>query len=400
MVDEAFFRWLLKRPEGTTLDFKRDTQLSTKNARNDFIKDIVSMANTERETPSYIVVGVSWTPEGGAVIHGMDKQIDDALLIDAIGTDRIQPIPRFSYTPLVVDGLQVGVIELPIDRSGPFTPLKDFGDQLRQGTVYYRSGSQNSIAVGTKLREITSWFEKGEANASPAEASSHCWDEFLDFVHGFERGRRYVLVTDRIGGDASATLAGLGMPPWSAAIDFDPNSETDGILSKVGAAIRQSRTIHLVVKGDRPQIHPERGAHWFFARGVQGRNATLAPDEHKPWVRSYKKELSEQLSHLHNAFSPSPTCFVVVWQDSSLLRHLRTLFEEIDGHFGDSAEVVIATEHPASFAELAEENEARLVTISVRNLCSGLIDQFGHPTRRPQDRCAVPTKSGAPHSFD
>ena len=96
MVDEAFFRWLLKRPEGTTLDFKRDTQLSTKNARNDFIKDIVSMANTERETPSYIVVGVSWTPEGGAVIHGMDKQIDDALLIDAIGTDRIQPIPRFT----------------------------------------------------------------------------------------------------------------------------------------------------------------------------------------------------------------------------------------------------------------------------------------------------------------
>ncbi|MCL4205920.1 MAG: putative DNA binding domain-containing protein [Pirellulaceae bacterium] len=400
MIDESSFRELVRRAEGPTLDFKRDYDFSAKDARNDFIKDVISMANTPRGSAAHIVVGVSWTPELGAQLHGVRKQFDDAELIDALGVDRVQPVPTISYTPLRIDGHDVGVIEIPVQRNGPYTALKDFGDHLRQGAVYFRSGTKNTVATGPKLHEIFSWFQSASGSTAGPETNSDSWEYFLENTHDFEVGRRYVLVTDRVGGDAAATLSGLGLPPWSAVIDFDPGSETDGVLSKIGSAIRQTRTLHMVVKGERPQIHPERGTHWFFARGLAGRSSTLVQPEHKQWLRTYKRELSEQLARLQHAFSPTPVCFVLVWQDSSMLRHMRTLFEEVEGHFGDSAEIVVVTEEPGAFASLCEENDATLVSISVRNLCSGLIDRFGHPTRAQGSRCAIPTKSGAPHSLE
>ena len=63
-MTENELRQLMSRGEGETLDFKADGYDPQK-SRNDFINDVLAMANTPRDRPAHIVCGVRWTPESG-----------------------------------------------------------------------------------------------------------------------------------------------------------------------------------------------------------------------------------------------------------------------------------------------------------------------------------------------
>jgi hypothetical protein len=56
-VTEAEFLDLLNRPEGDTLDFKRQLHdLSSPEGEGEFIKDCIAMANTPRESSGFIIL--------------------------------------------------------------------------------------------------------------------------------------------------------------------------------------------------------------------------------------------------------------------------------------------------------------------------------------------------------
>ena len=152
-MTENEFQQLIARSEGRTLDFK-EAGYNLENSRNKFIKDVLAMANTPREQSAYIVFGVCWTPKSGSTVMGLEHQLDDVELQHAFGQDRVQPIPRFTYTPLRFKGEQVGVLEIPVGKDGPYTPIKDqerkrpksssYDEGLQAGAVYYRRGTQNA----------------------------------------------------------------------------------------------------------------------------------------------------------------------------------------------------------------------------------------------------------------
>jgi len=56
-MTENEFRQLIARAEGETLDFKAEGY-DLQNSRNAFIKDVLAMANTPRDCPAHIVLGV------------------------------------------------------------------------------------------------------------------------------------------------------------------------------------------------------------------------------------------------------------------------------------------------------------------------------------------------------
>ena len=280
-MEENQLKQLIGRTENETLDFKEDGyNIQSPRGRGDFIKDLLAMANTPRDRPAHIVFGVRWTPEAGSDIVGLKHQLDDAALQDALGHDRVQPNPRFSYTPFEFKGKQLGILEIPVAVDGPYTPTKD-APGLQAGAVYYRRGTQNARALSADLRRIHNWFQG--KNSDPEEQGT-AWRQFLEAVRGFDSTTTYILVVDRILPIGGAPIASLGMQPWRAVIDFDPESDGSGLLHYIEDTLRGHRVIHRTTRGDY-QVRPEPGTHWFFAQGLSGSQNTLVDKFHGAWLK-------------------------------------------------------------------------------------------------------------------
>ena len=391
------FRQLIELAESETLDFKRDGY-NVANSRSAFSKDVLAMANTPRDQPAHIVFGVHWTPESGSAVVGLRRQLDDAALQDALQRHRMQPAPGFIYTPYKFEGKQVGVLEIPIGTDGPYTPLVDF-EGLQAGAVYYRRGTQNARAVGSELKRIFSWFQNRSIGAN-IESDTHSWNQFVKAIRGFEQDTIYLLVVDHISSTAVAPVYALGMPPWRAVIDFDPDSETSGFMNCVAATLGRERVLHRVVKGQY-RVQPQPGTHWFFARGLSGHHETLLQSEnHSAWLKTYKKELGRQLERLAGTFSPSPVLVLVLWSDVRLRSHLRTLLEELHGAFGNAVEIVVVSDDEPSFKACVEDSGATFFQMRLRSLCNGIAVRYADLHGNDDERHILPSPSGAPVEID
>ena len=354
------------------------------------------MANTPREHPAYILFGVDWTPAKGSIVKGLQRQLDDAELQDALSTGRVQPTPRFVYTPLGYDGKQVGILTVPVEKDGPYTPVKDY-EGLQAGAVYYRRGTQNQRATSAELKRIFAWFA-GKYFASD-EQQDDAWRQLFDAVHHFDPARTYILVADRIPPQAAESLYALGVPPWRAVIDFDPDSDISGLLSCIEGTLQNHRVIHRTVRGEYT-VQPQPGTHWFFARGLSGRQETLVDNSHLAWLRTYKAELGRQLERIAGVINPSPAVALVLWSNNTLGKHLRTLIEELLGAFGDAVEIVIVSNDDLSFGVLDEEQGITFVKMGLRSLCGGLRVHFTDLNGPSEERYVLPTSSGSQIEID
>ena len=222
------------------------------------------------------------------------------------------------------------------------------------------------------------------------------WNQLLETVRSFEKETTYLLAVDKIPSSTIAPIYALGMVPWRAIIDFDPDSEASGLMRYVSETLGHYRVVHRVVRGQY-QVQPEPGTHWFFARGLSGLQETLIRENnHRAWLKSYKQELGQQLARIAGAISPSPVVVLVLWSDVSLQKHLRTLLEELHGAFGDSMEIVVVSNDKPSFATLVEEQEASFIRMNLRSLCNGVQVHYSDSHGGEDGRYVLPSPSGAP----
>ena len=397
-VTESEFRDLIQRPESDILDFKQQGYvLSDNKSRLDFIKDVLAMANTPRTQPAHIVLGVKWTPEHGAEMLGLDTQIDDVKFQGAIGTGWTQPKPRFIYKPILMDGRHFGVVEVEVSREGPFTSLKD-GDGLQAGALYWRRGTQNERAVGLELRQILTWFTGMFDSGIDAE-SENVWPAIFSGLHSLETTTNFILVADRIPNSKVASISSIGSVPWRAVLDFDPQSDIDGLLSSVSSMIGHENLVHKVVRGDSPQLQANVGIFWFFAKGLSGRQDTLIQDDYKIWVRSYKSEMGKQIQGLAARICPSPVVAVVLFTDLSQKKYIRTVAEDLNGAFGEAIEIIVIAENSELERALTDDVDDGLLQVykmDLRSLCNGLFVHYADQVGVDESRCVMPTTSGAP----
>jgi hypothetical protein len=77
-----------ERPQSTILDFKKDMydfsndQDHRKSA--EFVKDIISFANTIRAESAFVIIGIKELPDKSKECHGSTSNIDDAVLQDKV----------------------------------------------------------------------------------------------------------------------------------------------------------------------------------------------------------------------------------------------------------------------------------------------------------------------------
>lgn len=156
------FENLLKKPESSNLDFKRN-QYEIINDSGDiktaeFIKDIISFSNTIRSETAYIIIGIGIKENGDKEMIGLNKHIDDSIFQDKV-KNKVFPIPQFLYYTIQYDNKTYGIIEIPIKKySEPISAtIKMKG--LEIGKIYFRRGSTNSEATGREVIMINKWLE-------------------------------------------------------------------------------------------------------------------------------------------------------------------------------------------------------------------------------------------------
>jgi len=182
-MDDSLFQTLLHHQEGETVDFKQSAYDfdgdEQEKKRAQFVKDIISMYNTPRDDPSYIVLGVEKHLDGSYTLKGVTNHVDDAELQDKL-SPCVYPAPKFSYEPVQWQGMQFAVIVIPPSReTGPCLPVRDVGGQvLRQHQLYIRRGSKNEAANWEEQRRVFSWFGAAHGTRYMATGGDQAWDAF------------------------------------------------------------------------------------------------------------------------------------------------------------------------------------------------------------------------------
>ena len=153
-IDKNLLDQLLHEEEGATLDFKRDQypfEGADDNAKSELLKDILAFANAWRRATAYILIGVDEVKGGRSKIIGVTAHLDDAKLHQFVNSKTQRRI-EFSYQPFSTEGVEIGVIEIPIQER-PVYLKKKFG-KIEKNAVYKRDGSSTAIATPDEVARM------------------------------------------------------------------------------------------------------------------------------------------------------------------------------------------------------------------------------------------------------
>ncbi len=391
---------LLKQPESDTLDFKKTVyKISEEEGKAALIKDVICLANTPRQVTSFILLGVERKSDGSTSIEGVTEIIDDEI-IQSQFSEKVYPLPKFAYYTVDYRGFKLSVIEVPPTKIGPIMPVKDYPggrNILREKVVYFRRGSKNDIANSDDIKNIVNWLnEKNKITSNISSEEPPLWDRLVEAVHAFDPQRKYILLSGDYSDKDLDNMRNLGKLPWSAVFDFNPNSDINGLVSRVKTVLETYRGLYLMVKGDRISFTPDKATYWYFARGLNGREGTLETSGWKNWKKAYSTDISEQLRRLASGILPTPVTCIVLGFDAMLASHLRSTLEDALGLFGDAIEFVIVTDDKTDFHALGSELGAQVIEMPISHLCSGLNLLLSHDDISSPDNYLLPSSSGIP----
>lgn len=155
-MDKGQLEAVLSESESTTLDFKRDQYRfdgGTDEEKAELLKDILAFANAWRRAAAFIVIGVDEQDGNCTGVVGVAWHLEDAKLQQFVNAKTQRPL-QFSYTAVQYEGVQLGVLRVPIQER-PFFLKKPFG-KLAANTVYIRRGSSTDIAKPDEVARMGS----------------------------------------------------------------------------------------------------------------------------------------------------------------------------------------------------------------------------------------------------
>lgn len=209
-MNDTLFEQLIHSSEGQTLDFKTefykfpdDAYKSTQDDTLEFVKDVTAFYNTKRDSEAYIICGIK--EEGGKIIDvpGISEFYDNAKLQTKI-QGKIAPIPIFEAYKYTYNGnlakymgktFYIIEVALP-EHDRPATVEKDQSVkkhpksptsptvEIKQGIVYIRKNSNNTIAIGDDLTMLHSWLKE-----LSEKRKKHTKDDYHKALKEYNRNR-------------------------------------------------------------------------------------------------------------------------------------------------------------------------------------------------------------------
>ena len=407
LTDEELVK-LINGPETSCIDFKGgEYDLTSPRGRKangylNLVKDILCMSNTPREESAFILTGVVERQKDGKpnFLKGIESHIDDNNIQNRI-VNWLYPVPPVYYYEHTLTGNKtVGVIEISRDPlSGPYYIRNDLASKhekilddantfLKRDQLYFRRSTTNACANEVDREYIAEWFN------SHKNERWQDWDQFKQSCDNFSDRRHYILIASPLSHMDPSVLTAFARVSWSAVIDFDTSSDESGLLTAIDSR-NVDRNIIRSVKGDFRSFHAWQNTYWFCARGLSGLSQTLAnPDDWRTWRSLYGIEIDIQLKHIARFLLPDSVTFVVVWNDDSLIRHLRTTLDATTV-FKEAKYVFVSDTLGRVATVIDDELKPALFEIPVVQLASGLLVEFPSHTIE-SDEFTLPSKSGAP----
>jgi len=400
---------LLNRPETPYVDFKGgEYDLSTPRGVKgkgylDLLKDILSMSNTPRQESAYIIIGVINKPGSRNRAVGIKTSIDDNAIQNLL-RDWMYPIPPVLYYELRYKQKAIGVIEIPRDQlRGPYYIRDDLnnakirilaneGKFLSQDQIYFRRGTTNDWAREPDNAYLMDWFQ------SHRDDRWQDWGEFKTRCHNFDSDRHFILISSPLSHIEQQVLESFSHVSWSAVIDFDITSDQNGLLKAVESKNIERNIILNVKGGDLRSFNAWQTTYWFWAQGLSDLPRTLVKrDDWKSWRSEYGNEIDNQFKHLAKFLLPQPVTFVIVWNDDSRIKHLRTTLDATTDFEG--AEYVVVSDSTSRIKSIIdnEEFDVAFFDIPVAQLASGLSVEF--PSHSIEGlEYTLPSNTGSPIS--
>lgn len=378
MITESKLRELLTWSEDRPVDFKAEPhRIDNDHFKALFIKDILAMANTPRDSAAYIIIGVKLHTDGSRELLGVNTHHDDADLQPILNKAKVEPKPSFVYQPVTLDGKSFGVIEIPLEKGGPYFATTDYGgEKIKANRLYFRRGTQNDEATIQEQGQIYKWFfEQGDTNMieenyteypSPAPE----WGVFSRACHEFDSERLYMLV---LGPNHDEYLKShghlIGRLPLSLVLDFDPLTEKSGFYSYAESALKEHRSVHLLSLEDEYSLIPERACYWYAARGLDGRERSLVNGDWRDWNRKYSDALRRLIENLAKASGGKPLTMICLWYAPE---YVRELCSAVDRVFGNYASYVFAVPEANGFRDLATQFRGQSISIGLEDILYGI----------------------------
>ena len=176
-MNEILLESLLHQEEGPALDFKGyqyQFDKASDDEKGELLKDILAFANTRRELPAYILIGVGEVKGGRSNVVGVKTHLDDARLHQFVNSKTQQAV-EFSYTPYSHEEVEIGIIEIPVQDG--LIHLKQSYGKLHANVVYIRDGSSTRTSTPAEIIEMTapklpelvlSWADLESSSALPS----------------------------------------------------------------------------------------------------------------------------------------------------------------------------------------------------------------------------------------
>jgi len=141
--------------ENTSLDFKAIQY--EKSQYEEFIKDIMSMANADVENDRYIIIGVNHKPSGDREMLNIGKKdFIDSAIYQQIIRENIEPDIKLDYSPYENEGNLLGIFKISNCFDQPYMMKKDFR-KFKKGDSFIRKGTHVSRMM---RRDYDAIFEK------------------------------------------------------------------------------------------------------------------------------------------------------------------------------------------------------------------------------------------------
>jgi len=200
-------------------------------------------------------------------------------------------------------------------------------------------------------------------------------NEWLDFwreMSAFSESEYYVLIAGPLG--QSQSLAAFGQLPWSAVIDFDPDSDTNGLLRYARTNLERNRGFHFFGR-IIPSISLTRGVAWMMAGGASTLGEAV-PTGLSDWRPLYKQSIRTLAVELRKQTAPATVRILVIPGTGSSHPLLVRALEEIVDELGVNRHVTVVTDGLGS-QEWKISEVTTVLNIAVEELSQRVAAVFG-----------------------